>query len=122
MQITGDTDDDGVVSAALRAARTSLFRTVGSSAPGTRPMHNTPDNDRRSARKPTAPESVPSAGWRETYETYGIDPSIEPADKCEYPAYNEADDVELCIILGADDPEIRVTCPDHWNDTLEVTT
>jgi hypothetical protein len=83
-------------------------------------MHEIPDNPRRSDTEP--PETVPSAGWRETYDTYEVDPSIEPDDECAHPECDEDDDLELCVILGGVDPEVRVTCPAHWRDTLEVTT
>lgn len=87
-------------------------------------MHKNPEADRRTDQKPTdlEPEASPSAGWREVYETYDVDPSIEPADECERPECDEDEDVELCIILGGDEPEVRVTCPTHWSKTLEVST
>lgn len=73
-------------------------------------------------REPTDTEAVPSAGWREVYETYGIDPSTEPADECSWPVCDESDDLELCVILGGSEPTVCVTCPTHWRDVLEVTT
>lgn len=87
-------------------------------------MSTNKDNNGESERdrEPTETEAVPSGGWRAVCEAYGVDTSIEPAEECDQPSCNERDDLDFCVILGGEEPEVRVTCPTHRTDTLEVST